>query len=125
MEMNNNLFVAISSFIISFYRQVFNIGHGCAGYNMGNANFGRTRPYLSATVIYNSYHHAPKFAHLYFGSKFGHCIYLPYYGRTLSQNINGRTLERDDMSTNSLKSKTFNPYPSHYPYSKPYPNSKP
>ena len=76
---NQQKFVCcISSFIISFYRHVFNIGYGCAGYNMGDANFGRTCPYLSTTFIYNNYHHAPKFAHWYFGSKFGQCIYLPY-----------------------------------------------
>ena len=79
---NQQKFVCcISSFIISFYRHVFNIGYGCAGYNMGDANFGRTCPYLSNTFIYNNYHHAPKFAHWYFGSKFGQCIYLPYHGR--------------------------------------------
>ena len=43
------------------------------------------------------YHHVPKFGHWRFGSKFGHCNYLLYNGRTLSQNINGRTLEHDDI----------------------------
>ena len=45
----------------------------------------------------NKYHHAPKFGHWRFGSKVGRCNYLLYNGRTLSQNINGRTLEHDDI----------------------------
>ena len=45
----------------------------------------------------NKYFNAPKFGHWRFGSKFGHCNYLLYNGRTLSQNINGRTLEHDDI----------------------------
>ena len=37
-------------------------------------------------------HHAPKIGHWYFGSKFGHGVVRRYNSRTLSQNINGRTL---------------------------------
>ena len=48
--------------------------------------------------LHSKYHHAPMFGHGCFGSKFGHCIYLPYHGRTLGQNINGRTLEHDDIA---------------------------
>ena len=45
----------------------------------------------------NKYFNAPKFGLWRFGSKLGHCNYLLYNGRTLSQNINGRTLEHDDI----------------------------